>query len=95
MSISALNALDNLPTDFTNTLSTVQFQQVLEAFAHLDFVSKGTKHPKLFQLKTLVSLLAGRNVILRAATGSGKTLCMILPLLLSSNKIAITATPLK
>ncbi|KIK31919.1 hypothetical protein CY34DRAFT_19446 [Suillus luteus UH-Slu-Lm8-n1] len=74
MSISALDALENLPTDFTNMLSTIQFQQVLEAFAHLDFVSKGTKHPKLFQLKALVSLLAGRNVILRAATGSGKTL---------------------
>ncbi|KAG1816392.1 uncharacterized protein BJ212DRAFT_1354547 [Suillus subaureus] len=68
MSIFALNALDNLPTDFTNTLSTIQFQQVLEAFAHLDFVSKGTKNPKLFQLKALVSLLAGRNVILRAET---------------------------
>lgn len=94
MSISALDALENLPTDFTNMLSTIQFQQVLEAFVHLDFISKGTKHPKLFQLKALVSLLAGRNVILRAATGSGKTLCMVLPLLLS-NKMATTVTPLK
>ncbi|KAG1758881.1 hypothetical protein EDD22DRAFT_783319 [Suillus occidentalis] len=94
MSISALDAVDNLPTDFTSMLSTIQFQYVLEAFAHIDFVSKGTKHLKLFQFKALISLLAGRNVILRAATGSGKTLCMVLPLLLSSNKMAITVTPL-
>ncbi|KAG1898297.1 uncharacterized protein F5891DRAFT_931320, partial [Suillus fuscotomentosus] len=93
MSISALNALENLPANFTNTLSTIQIQQVLEAFAHLDFVSKGTKIPKLFQLKALISLLAGRNVVLRAATGSGKTLCMILPLFLSPDKMAITVTP--
>ncbi|KAG2106209.1 uncharacterized protein F5147DRAFT_535419, partial [Suillus discolor] len=71
---------------------TIQIQQVLlEAFAHLDFVSKDTKIPKLFQLKALVSLLAGRHVVLRAATGSGKT-----PLLLSPDKpMAITVTPLK
>ncbi|KAG1871760.1 hypothetical protein DFJ58DRAFT_722505 [Suillus subalutaceus] len=40
-------------------------------------------------------LKESKHVILRAATGSGKTLCMILPLLLSSKMMAIMVTPLK
>ncbi|KAG1898658.1 uncharacterized protein F5891DRAFT_955353 [Suillus fuscotomentosus] len=69
-----------LPTDFTKTLSTIQFQQLTtRSSARLDLVSKYTRRLKLFQLKALVSLLAGRHVILQATMGSGKTFCMILP----------------
>ncbi|KAG2155014.1 uncharacterized protein EDB93DRAFT_1043687, partial [Suillus bovinus] len=71
-------------------------QDIVDSFTRLDFLAKGTKQPKLFQLKCLVSLLASRHVVVRAATGAGKTLAMILlPLLLSPDKIAITVTPLK
>ncbi|KAG2047864.1 hypothetical protein BDR06DRAFT_896564, partial [Suillus hirtellus] len=55
----------------------------------------GTKQPKPFQLECLISLLTSRHVVVRAATGAGKILAMILPLLLSPDKIAITVTPLK
>ncbi|KAG1781872.1 hypothetical protein EV702DRAFT_1238597 [Suillus placidus] len=95
LSLAARDAIENLPMDFTSALSTIQHQQVLEAFSQLDFLSQGSQHPKLFQFRCLVSLLSARHVVLRAATGSGKTLAMILPLLLSPDKTAITVTPLK
>ncbi|KAG2133358.1 hypothetical protein DEU56DRAFT_811289 [Suillus clintonianus] len=74
LSLAARDAIEDLPTDFTSALSTTQHQQVLEAISRLDFISQGSQHPKLFQLRCLVSLLSGRHVVLRAATGSGKTL---------------------
>ncbi|KAG2099557.1 uncharacterized protein F5147DRAFT_535357, partial [Suillus discolor] len=95
LSLAARDAIENLPTDFTSALSMAQHQQVLEAFSQLNFISKGSQHPKLFQLRCLISLLSARHIVLRAATGSGKTLTMILPLLLSPDKTAITITPLK
>ncbi|KAG2749372.1 hypothetical protein P692DRAFT_20804099 [Suillus brevipes Sb2] len=95
LSLAARDAIEDLPPDFLSALSTTQHQQVFKAFSRLDFISQGSQHPKLFQLRCLVSLLSARHVVLRAATGSGKTLAIILPLLLSPNKIAITVTPLK
>ncbi|KAG2140348.1 hypothetical protein BD769DRAFT_1318850, partial [Suillus cothurnatus] len=82
LSLTAQDAIENLPMDFTSALSMAQHQQVLEAFLQLDFISQGSQYPKLFQLRSLTSLLSARHVVLRAATGSGKTLAMILPLLL-------------
>ncbi|KAG2155301.1 uncharacterized protein EDB93DRAFT_1264911 [Suillus bovinus] len=95
MFLAALDALENLPTDFIDPLDISQHQDIVDSFSRLDFLAKGTKQPKLFQLKCLISLLASRHVVVRAATGAGKTLAMILPLLLSPDKIAITVTPLK
>ncbi|OAX31691.1 hypothetical protein K503DRAFT_703308, partial [Rhizopogon vinicolor AM-OR11-026] len=48
-----------------------------------------------FQLQCLVSLLASRHVVVKAATGAGKTIAMMLSLFLSPNKMAITVTPLE
>ncbi|KAG1756204.1 uncharacterized protein EDB91DRAFT_1241303 [Suillus paluster] len=95
LSLAAQDAIEDLPTNFMSALSMTQHQQVLEAFSQLDFLSKDSQHPKLFQLRCLISLLSARHVVLRAATGSRKTLTMILPLLLSPDKTAITITPLK
>jgi superfamily II DNA/RNA helicase len=95
MSFHALDALQSLPTGFTDTLNIPQRQDITDTFARVDFLAKGTIQPKLFQLKCLVSLLASRHVVVRAATGAGKTLATMLPLLLSPDKMAITVTPLK
>jgi hypothetical protein len=95
MSPHALVALQSLPTGFTNTLNIPQRQDITDAFARVDFLAKGTIQPKVFQLKCLISLLASRPVVVRAATGAGKTLAMMLPLLLSPDKMASTVTPLK
>jgi len=67
LSLAAQDAIENLPTDFKSALSMAQHQQVLEAFLQLDFISQGSQHPKLFQLRSLISLLSARHVVLRAA----------------------------
>ncbi|KAG2080813.1 uncharacterized protein F5147DRAFT_546799, partial [Suillus discolor] len=96
LSLTARDTIENLPTDFTRSLSTTQHQQILEAFSRLDLLSQdhNVRFAKLFQLRCLISLLSAKHVVLRAATGSGKTLATILPLLLSPNKTAITVSHL-
>jgi hypothetical protein len=83
MSLPALDVLQSLPTDFTSALDTLQRQNIVDAFARVDFLMKGTIRPKLFQLKCLISLLVSRHVVVKAATGAGKTLAIMLPLFLS------------
>ncbi|OAX38544.1 P-loop containing nucleoside triphosphate hydrolase protein [Rhizopogon vinicolor AM-OR11-026] len=90
-----LDALQSLPTDFTSALDTLQRQNIIDAFVRVDFLTKGTIRPKSLQPKCLISSLASRHVVVKAATGAGKTLAMMLPLFLSPNKMAITVTPLK
>lgn len=47
------------------------------------------------QLESVVSYLHGRDVFIRMATGSGKTLCMFLgPLALGDNSCAVIISPL-
>ncbi|KAG1793628.1 uncharacterized protein HD556DRAFT_1373490 [Suillus plorans] len=89
LSLAARDAIENLPMDFT--LQVTQHQQVLEAFSQLDVLSQGSQHPKLFQLRRLISLLSARQVLLRAATASGKTLAMILPQGLGTEEIEALA----
>ncbi|KAG2750021.1 hypothetical protein P692DRAFT_20730840 [Suillus brevipes Sb2] len=63
MSLAALDALENLPTDFIEPLHLSQRQNIVDSFARLDFLAEGTKQPKLFQLECLISLLASRHVV--------------------------------
>jgi hypothetical protein len=48
MSFHAFDALQSLPTGFTNTLNIPQRQDITDAFAQVDFLAKGTIQPKLF-----------------------------------------------
>ena len=48
MSLPALDALQSLPTDFTSALDTLQRQSIVDAFARVDFLTKGTIRLKLF-----------------------------------------------
>jgi hypothetical protein len=57
-----LEAINNLPVDFTSALSTKQSQQTLKAVAQLNFILQGTQDPKLSQLKCMISLLFARIV---------------------------------
>ncbi|OAX37155.1 hypothetical protein K503DRAFT_743176 [Rhizopogon vinicolor AM-OR11-026] len=95
MSLPALDALQNLPTDFTSALDTLQRQNIIDTFSRVDFLTKGTIQPKLSQFKCFVSLLASSQVVVKAATDASKTLATMLPLFLSPNKMAITVMPLK
>ncbi|KLO05248.1 hypothetical protein SCHPADRAFT_789589, partial [Schizopora paradoxa] len=61
----------------------------------LDKISQGRRAPRGFQLKVMLSTLAGRDCVLRAATGSGKTLAMMLAHLLFPEDVVVTISPLK
>jgi len=50
---------------------------------------------KEWQLEGTLDILAGRDTILNARTGAGKTMLIILPMLLRPGSISITVSPLK
>ena len=52
------------------------------------------KRPFRWQLEAAQAILCGRDVVLDIGTGSGKTLCFTLPLLLNNSDIALTVSPL-
>ena len=52
--------------------------------------------PNEFQLNATIALMSGQDSLVDVGTGSGKTLCMILPCLLDSpGAISIVISPLK
>ncbi|KAG1901029.1 P-loop containing nucleoside triphosphate hydrolase protein, partial [Suillus fuscotomentosus] len=48
-----------------------------------------------FQLEAVLATLNGQDTIITAGTGSGKTLCIIIPMLLRPGTISMTISPLK
>jgi superfamily II DNA/RNA helicase len=72
-----------------------QKKLVLEGIFCLDFVICGGKAPWLFQLQAMLAVLEKRDLVAKAGTGYRKTLCMVLPLLVRRDGIAIMVTPLK
>jgi superfamily II DNA helicase RecQ len=50
--------------------------------------------PLKFQLDAADAILQGKDVILDVGTGSGKSLCFILPLLLNESDISLVISPL-
>ena len=53
-------------------------------------------HKKLFvwQLEIALAILCGEDVIIDVGTGSGKTLCFSLPLILNDTDMVLTVSPL-
>ncbi|KAI9573490.1 hypothetical protein HD554DRAFT_1980743, partial [Boletus coccyginus] len=51
--------------------------------------------PHDFQLQASLAMLRGRDCVIIAGTGSGKTLCLLLPILLRPDLISVTISPLK
>ena len=50
---------------------------------------------KEWQLVATLDILAGHDTILNASTGAGKTILIVLPILLRPGSISITVSPLK
>ena len=48
-----------------------------------------------FQLQAIISTMSGQGSLIDVGTGNGKTLCMIIPCLLSIKTISIIISPLK
>jgi ATP-dependent helicase YprA (DUF1998 family) len=52
------------------------------------------KRPFRWQLEAAAAILCGKDVVLDVGTGSGKTLCFSLPLLLNEKDVSLTISPL-
>ncbi|KAF8432233.1 P-loop containing nucleoside triphosphate hydrolase protein, partial [Boletus edulis BED1] len=59
------------------------------------FVTRFAIVPRAFQLQASLATLKGLDSIITAGTGTGKTLCLFIPILLRPNSISITISPLK
>jgi ATP-dependent helicase YprA (DUF1998 family) len=95
ISEAACRGLASLAPAFVACLTPEQKDIVFEAFFRLDYLSNGFKIPRPFQLDFTLALREGRDVVLRAGTGYGKTIAMVLPIILSRGQVAITISPLK
>ncbi|KAF9218744.1 hypothetical protein BS17DRAFT_668501, partial [Gyrodon lividus] len=51
--------------------------------------------PRAFQVEASLAILSGRDTLITAGTGSGKTLCLLIPMLLRPKSMSITILPLK
>jgi superfamily II DNA helicase RecQ len=81
--------------EFMTNLDASERDIVYRCCLLLSTVTRGKKTPRQFQLEATLGLLAGRDCLIHAATGSGKTLCMVLPALLDPTAVSIVISPLK
>ncbi|KAF7371288.1 II DNA helicase [Mycena sanguinolenta] len=93
-------ALDILPSDaypsqFFDSLDDTHRTISLRALLLVYFASKCTIIPRQYQLETTNALEDGRDILVDSGTGSGKTLCMIIPNLMHPHTTSITISPLK
>ena len=95
LSDHARHGIGALNCAFVIGLTPVQQDLVYRAFLPLDDLSEGLKAPRMLQLLCLLALKKGKDIVVRAGTGYGKTLAMILPMLLTPGKIGIVISPLK
>ena len=86
---------DQLPTEYINSLDEKHKTIALRACLLVYFTSKCKIIPRQYQLQATNALEDGLEVIVDSGTGSGKTLCQIIPNLLHPNTISITVSPLK
>jgi ATP-dependent DNA helicase RecQ len=95
LSDNARRGISALAIDFVRELTPIHKELVYRAFLQLDELSEGLKTPRSLQLQCLLALKDGKDVVVRAGTGYGKTIAMILPILLTPGKIAVIVSPLK
>jgi len=95
ISEAACHGLASLVPAFVACLMPEQKDIMFEAFFWLYYLSNGFKIPRPFQLDFTLALREGRDVVLRAGTGYGKTIAMVLPIILSWGQVAITISPLE
>ena len=87
-----------LPTDFLNGLTEEDMATCLLATLICWFVIGGTQVPRAMQLRAVLSDRHGKDSLIAAGTGSGKTLPIALNILLddpAKKLVTITFSPLK
>jgi ATP-dependent helicase YprA (DUF1998 family) len=83
------------PLDYVATLAEHDKTDALRACLVVALITRFTIIPCHFQLQASLAILNGHDSIITAGTGSGKTLCLLIPILLRPNSISITILPLK
>ena len=81
--------------DFIDNLDALGKEAAYKCCLLLYTITNGKKVPREFQLESTIALLAGRDCLINAGTGSGKTLCMVLPALLDPTSVSLVISPLK
>ena len=67
----------------------------LRAILLLYTVTAGAKVPCQMQLESILPVMSNLNSLVNAGTGLGKTICMVLPVLLDPTSITLIISPLK
>lgn len=92
------NSIDSMVNQlqdcFGRSLKTQEIQDVNQAFRIMNSKTSGKKLPRLFQMRTALEIVDGRHVVVRAGTGSGKSIAMGLPMLLRPEWVFVTIAPL-
>jgi ATP-dependent helicase YprA (DUF1998 family) len=81
--------------DFMAKLDNSKRDSIYKCCLLLSAVTNGKKIPQEFQLEATLALLAHQDSLIHTATGSGKTLCMVLPALLDATTVSLVISPLK
>lgn len=80
---------------FVNSLTQAELKILKQSFVVLDRASAGRLYPRKLQLQAVIAVCSGKDLVMRAATGAGKTLMMVIPALLNPDNIVLTFSPLK
>ncbi|KAH0826526.1 hypothetical protein J3R83DRAFT_5534 [Lanmaoa asiatica] len=95
MQISSVLINERLPPEFLATLDSDQDRlDVLRACLIISMLTDGRVIPRVFQFKASLAMLHRRHCVMIASTSSGKTICLLIPLLLRPDSISITTSPL-
>ena len=81
--------------EYLETLNHEDKLQAIWACMIVWVVTKGCVIPHVFQLKVSLAMLHQCDSLIIASIGSGKTLCLLIPLLLCPQSISIMVSPLK
>lgn len=84
-----------LPSDTFLGGFSLQHVPTVQRLCMLTFTLNRRIILKEWQLLGTLDILAGHDIILNASTGAGKTMLIILPMLLKPGSISITISPLK
>ena len=101
---ATLETLENLTAELADERFLFDYIQTLNAEDKIDSlraciiihnITSGKIVPCPFQLQASLALLHGSDVLITAGTGSSKTLCLLLPMLLRPWLMSITISLLK
>ncbi|KAJ6538674.1 hypothetical protein DFH09DRAFT_867322, partial [Mycena vulgaris] len=85
---------DKVPTAYIDSLDDRHECMSLKSSVSVYFASKGVIVPCQYQLEANNVLVDGLEIVVSSGTGSGKTLCKIIPNLLYPRTTSVTISPL-